>query len=505
MGLGRVGAVTGTGGRIVSWVLVALGIVASWTVVVTMTVPRAITGAVGDYGFFTGVADRLRAGDVLYEQVWDNKDPFVFYSIALARNFGVGGAWALEVLWVVLACLGAYLIARQVGLSRLLSAFVAWVLAPLVVLGMPYFMGSTHLPGVALVLLAVALALGVRWAWAGVPVGVLVFFKFVMLPLALAVVVTVALASRRSRGLWRFALGFVATVGVVAVVMLVRGELVGFLRTQVDNILYSQSPIVSAAYTSLFQKVAQHVVILVNPHIVAVLLATFTGLVVAAIAHRRGAAHRPSGVRGWLAQSTLWWVTAVAFVVAVATIAITGKWFHHAEILAVSSVLVLVLVAHTLRVVWARPGWLAALVAAVLAVPLTALPDVDHYASAVRSVGSTWQDANATDPLTALMAQRAPTTVAFVGQGNLVPRSGGLDGWQVVCRNIAQRPFNPQWMFDETVACLPAAELVVVTNDYGPDPVFPAYNAFIDSVEAVLASQYDCEQVPDFRLCTRRD
>ncbi len=485
-----------SGRRIVGWVLVALGIVASWTVVVSMTVPRAISGAVGDYGFFTGVADRLRAGDVLYEQVWDNKDPFVFYSIALARTFGVGGAWALEVLWVVLACVGAYLIARQVDLSRLLSAFVSFVLAPLVLLGMPYFMGSTHLPGVALVLLAVALALGDRWAWAGVPVGVLAFFKFVMLPLALAVVVTAALASRRSRGLWRFVVGLLVTVGVVTVVMLLRGEFVGFLGTQVDNILYSQSPIVSAAYTSLFQKVAQHIVILVNPHILLVLVATLVGLVVAAVAGRRRG--------GWLAQSVLWWVTAVAFVVEFATIAITGKWFHHAEILAVSSVLVLVLLAHALRVVWSRPAWLTALLVAVLAVPLTALPGVAHYASAVRTVVATWQEANTTDPLTVLLAERAPTTVAFVGQGNLVPRSGDLDGWQVVCRNIAQRPFNPQWMFDETVACLPSAQLVVVTNDYGPDPAFPAYNAFIDSVEAVLAAQYDCEQVPNFRLCTRR-
>lgn len=490
MRLDRVGAVCTVRGRsLVGVVALVLGVIGAWTVVAAMTVPRAITGAVGDYGFFTAVADRLRAGDTLYEQVWDNKDPFVFYSIAVARYGGVGGAWLLEVLWVALACVSAYVIARRVGLSALLAAWIAWVLSPIVVLGMPYFMGSTHLPGVALTLLAIALVLARQPVLAGVPVGVLVFFKFVMLPLALAVVVVALVAGVRRRELPRFLLGFAGTVAAVSLVMLLRGEFTGFVRTQVDNILYSQSPIVSAEYTSLFQKVAQHLVILVNPHIVAILVATFAGLVLGFIANRR---------------SVLLWVTATAFVLAGVTIAITGKWFHHAEILAVSSVLALVLVAQSVRVNWRRPGWVAALVSLLVAVPLTALPSPDHYLAPVRTLELSWQEANQVDPLTALLAERAPTTVAYVGQGNLVPRSGGLEGWQVVCRNIAQRPFNQQWMFDETIACLPSAELVVVTNDYGPDAAFPAYTAFVDQVEALLARDYACEQVPDFRLCTRR-
>ena len=477
------------GRSLVGVVVLVLGVIGAWAVVAAMTVPRAITGAVGDYGFFTAVADRLRAGDVLYEQVWDNKDPFVFYSIAVARYGGVGGAWLLEVLWVVLASALAFAIARRVGLSALLAAWVAWVLAPIVVLGMPYFMGSTHLPGVALTLLAIALVLARHPVLTGVPVGVIAFFKFVMLPMALAVVVVALVVGARRRELPRFALGLLGTVGVIAVVMLFRGEFTGFVRTQVDNILYSQSPIVSAEHTSMFQKVAQHLVILVNPHIVAVLLATVAVLVVGFIANRR---------------SVLLWTTATAFVMAGLTIAITGKWFHHAEILAVSSVLALVLVATSVRVDWQRPTWVAALIATVVAVPLTALPSPDHYLAPLRTVGLSWQEANETDPLTVLLAERTPTTVAFVGQGNLVPRSGGLDGWQLVCRNIAQRPFNQQWMFDETLACLPSAELVVVTNDYGPDAAFPAYTAFVEQVEELLAQDYECEQVPDFRLCTRR-
>ena len=50
-------------------------------VVIAITVPQAQSIGPqpnGDYGFFTAVAERLVAGDRLYVDIWDNKDPFVF-------------------------------------------------------------------------------------------------------------------------------------------------------------------------------------------------------------------------------------------------------------------------------------------------------------------------------------------------------------------------------------------------------------------------------------------
>ena len=61
---------------------ITVGVLAAftWVLVAGMTFPRAITGGVADYGFFTAIAERMRAGDTLYVEVWDNKDPFVFFS-----------------------------------------------------------------------------------------------------------------------------------------------------------------------------------------------------------------------------------------------------------------------------------------------------------------------------------------------------------------------------------------------------------------------------------------
>jgi hypothetical protein len=78
--------------RIATRIIIVASLVLVWAFAVSITVPQLWPGNF-DYGFFTAVAERLRAGDVLYEDVWDNKDPFVFYSIALARTFGPAGAW----------------------------------------------------------------------------------------------------------------------------------------------------------------------------------------------------------------------------------------------------------------------------------------------------------------------------------------------------------------------------------------------------------------------------
>lgn len=483
-----------------AWLGTGIAVIGTWIVVLSLTVPQAIHRGVGDYGFFTAVADRLRAGDVLYEQIWDNKDPLVFYSIAGARTFGAGGAWALELAWVLLASVSLYAIGRRSDLGPVLSTFVAFVAAPIVVVGMPYFMGSTHLPGVSLTLMALALAMRGHLALAGIPVAVLLFFKFIMLPLALAVVVTVAVVQREPRRLIRFALSMLVVVAGLAGMLALRGELGGFASAQLDNILYSQSPIVSAEHTGLVRKIAQHIVILVNPHIVAIEVATMLGLVFAVIAPQvRGRS------LGWRTLPTIWWTAAAGFVVSTATIAVTGKWFHHAEIYVVSSTLVLIAVARTTNQVLQWREWVSAGTALLLAYPLSGATPIAEYREAARALPVNWQTANRADELTVLLRDLEPTSAAFVGMGNALPRSGDLEEWSLACRHVGQRPFNPEHVFTETLACLPQAELVVIGPDYGPDPAFPAYSTFVEGVEALMASEFTCEQARDFRLCRRDD
>lgn len=479
------------------WIAASVGIAAVWLVVLVRTVPRTIDGAVGDYGFFIGVADRLRAGDTLYTQVWDNKDPLYFYTLAVARTAGAAGSWVLEILWIIVAVASVLAIGSSVRLALVPRVLLAAGATPLILIGMPYFMGSTHLPGVVLILAVAAAALGRRWLVAGVLLGLLLILKLVLAPIAVAVL-AVCLISEGRRAAWiRATAGFVATTVLLTVVLAFRGELTGFLQTQVDNVRHAQAPIVTAEQSTLFYKVAQHIVILVNPHVAVILLTT---AVLLAFSWWFGLRQKPDSA--W-AVRRLWWMSATSFVVAGLVIAATGKWFHHAQTFEISSILTLVLVVTVMTNQLHWRAWITVPITVVATFLFMGAPPVTTYADSLRTVGPAWQEATTTDPLTSLLVDREPTTIALIGFGNLVPRSGGLEDWTLVCRHIGQRPFHATWMFDETIACLPDAELVIVTNDYGPDPAFPDYTAFTDSVEEILARDYTCDEVQGFRLCTQ--
>jgi hypothetical protein len=447
-----------------------------------------------DYGFFTAIAERLRAGDRLYVDVWDNKDPLVYYSIALARTFGPAGAWFLEVLWVVLGSASTLAISRKVEVRTVLAVFVSFVLGPFILLGYLYFVGITQLPGVALTLAALALLLLDRPVMAGVGVGLVLFAKLIMGPLAIIVLITTALMTGKRQAFRGLFAGLFGLVASFVVVMAVRGELVEFANTQILNARYSQAPIVSASYTGLSQKIAQHLVILVNPHVAGILMTS--GLVLLALGWRYRAM---SSTHQWAHSRMLWWVSAVALVVEAVTVLITGKWLGHAEILATSSLLILVLLAGSLSIVQQAPGWVTVAVSVVAAFFLAGAPSPGTYVDVAREIGVNWSEAQETDPLTQILRGLEPTSVAFVGEGNLVPRTGGLDGWTIACRHIAQRPFEQETTFHETLACLPSAGLVVVTEDNSPDSAFPANNQFLASVNSLLAKGYDCKDYQGFR------
>ncbi len=476
--------------RAVTAALIAL----TWVFVVLLTIPRAISRGVADYGFLTGIAERLRAGDTLYVQVWDNKDPLVYYALALSRSFGpngVIGAWLLELAWVVLAAVAIYVIARFQGLTRVMSSYLGFGLAPLIFLGAAYYMGSTHPPAIALLLAAVALLYSRHPVTAGVLLGVLLFFKLVMFPMAIVVLAMTVFALRRRADTKWLILGFASVFVAMSVILAVRGELIGYIATQPDNVLHSQTPIVSPDQTGIVERLKRYLVILVNPQIAAIQFTTLAVLLLT----------RPKSLRRIEPNASLWWITVSAFIMAVGTIAITGKWFHHAQVLEVSSALALILIVEYLTRARHVRAWIAAAVAAVLTYPLAGLPQPQIYVDAFTQLSTRWVQATTVDTMTRILREQPPGSVSFIGE--TVAQSSGLEEWSVACRHIGQRPFNHRTLFDETLECLPTSEVIVISKDITTTSAFPEYDEFLAGVRSLLAEQYTCEQVETLTICRR--
>jgi hypothetical protein len=75
----------------------------------------------------------------------------------------------------------------------------------------------------------------------------------------------------------------------------------------------------------------------------------------------------------------------------------------------------------------------------------------------------------------------------------------------VACRHIAQRPFNPEEVFDETIDCLPSSDVVVVSQSLDTTSNFPAYDAFLVEVRKIIDEGYICEETAGFLICQSRE
>ena len=173
-----------------------LALFSIWVSVLVRAIPDV---RASDRGIFVSVAERVVAGDVLYAEVWDNKDPLFYLSTALGRVISPYADVIIEVAWILSGALAALSISRAIGCGRAAGVFVSFGMAPLILTGAFYAPGYTHLPGVALTLLAFAALTSNRYVIAGSLLGALAFFKLVMLPVALALVVTHFVGHRSRR------------------------------------------------------------------------------------------------------------------------------------------------------------------------------------------------------------------------------------------------------------------------------------------------------------------
>ena len=201
----------------------------------------------GDEGVWLSMAARLLDGDRLYVDVFDNKDPFFFYSYAAALwAAGVRGPFALEVVWLAVATFGLALALRSLGAG--VGAMLAGALVyPFALTAAWYTPGATMVPALALAPVALWLwARGSTFAAGGVVI-VSALFKLnlglvVAAPLIALLVLGSDEQSRRRRAL-HAACGALVTLAAASLVLAVRGELRPYLALIDYNFHYSDAAV----------------------------------------------------------------------------------------------------------------------------------------------------------------------------------------------------------------------------------------------------------------------
>ena len=464
------------------WIAVIL--VFSWLLVLA----RAIPERSGDRGVFVSMAERLAAGDVLYVDVWDNKEPLFFLTLAAGRLVSPYMDVVLELLWILAICLAAFALIRTRNFSPLMSTLVAFSGTPLIITGAIYYAGFTHLPSTALTLAGFALLVRGHPVLSGVLLAVLVGFKIIIVPVSLALFLAWFLVHRDRRGLILYVLGGLGGLIGLALLLIARGELTGFIDLLISNIGYSQSPISDAYAIPIWV----HLEPVMQNSAVVVLAIT-----VAIITLARLIAPTKS--------NELWWGTLFALLSSILVLGITGLWIHHGQILYIPATLALLLAVTTIpQAQIVRPASIMLVIA--LSIVLSGSSSMRATVDELLSARGQWTDlARLSEPSLALL-EIAPDGASYarLGKNTDDSHAQGLRDFSHPCYQFVQYTYDLPSTLEFIPECLPSVDYVIVDPGLQPEVGQDRWNVFVAASEKALGNDFACEERDWGRLCTNK-
>ena len=472
------------------WLL--LGIFMCWVIVL----PRLIPLRESDRGIFISVAERLLAGDTLYTSVYDNKDPFFFYLVALERSLGGWAEWGAEILMVAGCAFSTMLLSRFVA-DRWAAAAAGFVAVPVLLVGNFYHAGWTHLPATSLVMIATASIAYGRPALAGVAVAMAVGMKAIFLPIALAVPGVMLLLRKEWGAVARFVVAGLVTAILMLAVMIWRGEFWPFIEVTQFNIRYANGKLLFGA-TGLGAIVQRLQNVNDGGRLATMLYSLLAIGVLSSFASKAAAVQ------------LYWHSTRVAFsvglIAALVILAFTGLWGHHAQALMIPALLGLVLAAGMLDFVPdSRPTKLALLLLAALLMGASTSPKplTESFRSARSNLASLSEFAPETQRLLKFGEQGRYARVGWADFGH----AAGLKKWKLLCPRFHQYPYDSKEALDITFECLKTAPVILVSKEFPLRYNFvdeTDWLAYVADVERLLRDEYTCDAPTGLRVCTRK-
>lgn len=469
------------------WVLV----VVAWLI----TFARAIPTRDGDRGVFVSMAERIAAGDTLYVDVWDNKEPFFFQTLALGRLISPFMDVVIELGWLVACSVAVWSMLRSLGVARAQSVFVGIAMTPLVITGAIYAAGFSHLPPTTLFLVTCALLMRRRFAWAGAAAVLIAFFKIIMLPMAIVAIGVALLRVRSIEALKRALLGSTIAFAVSAGLLLLRGEFVGYIKLLLSNVSYSQSSTTSAVLGPYQFPIWSHLEPVFTTSAVTIAAIILLILVSVRFVQEHSLDER---------VELLWFVTASTFVTAILIIAVTGLWPHHGQILAGPAVLSLALAAAAVpRLRMFRPAALITIL--VTALLLAGAPSLRATIDSGLSAPTRLRDlARIATPTQDLLSIADSGSYQRLGKNTDDSHAQGLRSFDLACYQFVQYTYDLPRTLEYIPECLPSADYLIVDKGLVAEDGAPQWNQFVAASEAVIARDFDCTPKDWGRLCVNR-
>lgn len=474
---------------------------------------RIVPEPLYDRSIYQSVGERLLAGDRLYVDVLDNKDPLFYYAVALQRLLGPLAEYAFELAAVLGSALIAAGLARRLHPDSVAGQSVVLLVTAFMLTGPHYDAGGTIPPGILLCLATIRLALDRRGLGCGLALAALWFAKLIYTPIALAFIAAGVLSgpgglAGARRFLGSAALSTLAGLGAIALVLAVRGEWQGYLQVQAANIFYSGSNVFTSS--GVLGNVRNHVLtaIYFGTPILVLSLAVFVWLVRLTLAEGQGSALRAYRI-----------ACVVVYPVTLGIVAVTAIWGAH---LAVLHVFLALAGATVIPDLFARcSAWTAgAIVAGAGMVLGWAGADNPPWRSPLDFPGRLQALVAPSPEAEALrrVAGPGPVRYARLGSDNDFHHAAGTHGYRLACPQFFQYRFTAQTALDRLIDCASRADFLIV--DFPEDePLAPGtfvtpvadfatlnrrWARYVARAEAMVALRFRCQPAAEtLRICRR--
>lgn len=471
---------------------------------------RLVPSPTSDRAIFVSVAEYLLSGNQLYVDVYDNKDPLFYYAVALQRIFGGVAEYLFELLLVAIAAVSAYDSLRIVDHTDRIPKKILLIAVPLLVTGGFWLPGYTNLPGIAFSLLACALFLRKKMRLAGGCIGLVAFTKLIAFPLPVIFCLTyeVILWNKQvSRNhLKRLIIGFAVACAIVVILLLSRGEFLGYLQTQQNNFFYSQGLLIDNS--SFINSFVSHLraVFLCSPRSKLLLFSLIASMSFAGYIAVRSRLDRKTKA---FFVSTL----ATCFL-SILILGLTGIWWHHLSLIYFSEVLLLVCIAISFS---SRRRFASSLAGIVIIISAILLSGTERYAQNPMKFIPRIVSLN--QPSIELKAFQSvyPNGAKFARLGfgtNVIPHGAKN---KLMCADFHQYASYSPKRLSNILDCAKTASVLLVDSDFvrldkagGAWPkdaqeqiLIKNWNDFVAAAETVLQSQYSCKNLNNLRICSR--
>ena len=467
-----------------------------------------------DSGIFLSVAGRLLAGDRLYVDVFDNKDPLFYYADAAALGLlGWRGPFLLDIGWLAVAGAGAYLLLRALTGDFVVAVF-GLLLYPLLITQINYYSGYTETPALGLLPVFAYLVYVRKPKLAGCLAAVLFFLKVTVTPVV-AVIGLVGLgfargatSRRRAQDVLAFIAATAAAGAVILSVLALRGEAGAYFAALGENRTYASYALTVEGWPTGVRghlRVIREFLPDRTRDLALALVALVVGLLVASVE-----------ARARFLRSRLLALSLVAWLSTLLVLAGTALWDHHLALLAFPLLCTAALALACARTAARR--WSSSVktltVCVVAGGCLVAVSWTRHPIENLRR----WDDAPTANVSASLersagaaQVRRRQVSYAHLGGNDEQGAGAFLDGsFRLACARFHQYPFTPERALRETMQCVQRHSplLVAVTPLFSIDsytywdrPTPPAWRWFVRTGEAYLRSHCRPLQTrPDVRV-----